>query len=477
MKKNVLFAFVLVALLALPAVVMAQTEFTLGGYLKLETFWDSSQQGKNMNTPIQRENNRGFHHGRFFATAQSSRFNFTIKGPKLWGATVTGFLEMDFDGTNEFTAGNSASNNYTPRLRHAFFRLNWPETELLFGQTWGYFSEFYPESVQDGPFQFHGCATQRLPQIRVTQTFGVANGKVTLSGLIGKPQDPGTSDANLQSATSVTPALPGTAARALGQPGSSSETPQIQAKVAYEADLWGKAAFYGRPRGFVAQVAAGWQRTRYENNNQALFAASTFGQNGYNNFGAVQYQRSQQYKNNWMFQFNTFIPVIPTYSQNLAGTASLSLQFYIGDGLAAFGEGTDTDNSYFMFNSFDGLFWAYDRKVRKQYGGYLQAQYYFTNQWFLNAVYGFSKAYGISRDNDIFVLNFPDNFKYLTVNDQTKMWQEFDLTLYYRPITAVKFGLQYSYCRTDWLQRTTVQGRTTDMGDAHRVSMGAWFFF
>ena len=32
-------------------------------------------------------------------TAQGSRFNFTIKGPKLWGATTTGFIEMDFDGS------------------------------------------------------------------------------------------------------------------------------------------------------------------------------------------------------------------------------------------------------------------------------------------------------------------------------------------------------------------------------------------
>ena len=36
-------------------------------------------------------------HGRLKFTAQGSRFNFTIKGPKLWGAQVTGFIEMDFD--------------------------------------------------------------------------------------------------------------------------------------------------------------------------------------------------------------------------------------------------------------------------------------------------------------------------------------------------------------------------------------------
>ena len=46
-----------------------------------------------------RSNNAADHHGRFNMRAQESRFNFTIKGPKLWGAQTTGFIEMDFDGT------------------------------------------------------------------------------------------------------------------------------------------------------------------------------------------------------------------------------------------------------------------------------------------------------------------------------------------------------------------------------------------
>ncbi len=78
-------------------------------------------------------------------TAQESRFNFTIKGPKLWGATTTGFIEMDFDAQCR-SAGCPATNSYTPRLRHAMFRLNWPETELMFGQYWGMFSEYGPEA-------------------------------------------------------------------------------------------------------------------------------------------------------------------------------------------------------------------------------------------------------------------------------------------------------------------------------------------
>ena len=51
------------------------------------------------------------------------------------------------------------------------FRLNWPETELLFGQYWSMLCEWWPEVAQDGPFQVTGIPTARLAQIRVTQKF------------------------------------------------------------------------------------------------------------------------------------------------------------------------------------------------------------------------------------------------------------------------------------------------------------------
>ena len=159
MKKTILVLVVLGLLL--PSAALAATEFSLGGYIKLDMFWDSTQEGKNMNTAIQRNNQPNFQHGRFFETAQGSRFNFTIKGPKLWGATTTAFIEMDFDSSTEPgtffgpgpTPGNvspiGASSQYVPRMRHAMFRLNWPETELQFGQSlWVGGSDFkYVQSV------------------------------------------------------------------------------------------------------------------------------------------------------------------------------------------------------------------------------------------------------------------------------------------------------------------------------------------
>ena len=42
--------------------------------------------------------------------------------------------------------------------------------------------------------------------------------------------------------------------------GQYAESPQVQGKVQYEHDFWGKAAYYGKPIPFTATVVAGWQR-------------------------------------------------------------------------------------------------------------------------------------------------------------------------------------------------------------------------
>ena len=197
MKKTILILVVL-ALLA-PAGALAATEFSLGGFIKLNTFWDSTQNpyvaaGSSV---VQRNNDPLFHHGNFNMSAQESRFNFTIKGPKLWGATTTGFIEMDFDalGDNNFSSVSGAistpasTSPYTPRLRHAMFRLNWPETELMLGQYFGMLSEYAPEATGDSAFSGHGFVNQRVPQIRLTQKFA---GAWTVAGAIMKPSESST---------------------------------------------------------------------------------------------------------------------------------------------------------------------------------------------------------------------------------------------------------------------------------------------
>ena len=98
MKKFIIFGVVLALLV--PTLAMAATEFSLGGFIKMDMMWDSdSGVGKNMNALPARNNDPNAKHGRLKFTAQGSRFNFTIKGPDLWGAKTSGFIEMDFDTT------------------------------------------------------------------------------------------------------------------------------------------------------------------------------------------------------------------------------------------------------------------------------------------------------------------------------------------------------------------------------------------
>ena len=478
MKKLLIFAVVLSLLL--PAAAFAATEFSLGGFIKLDAFWDSTQAGKNLNGGVARDNDPNFHHGQMRYTAQGSRFNFTIKGPKVFGAQVTGFIEMDFDGQNATTAtgfapaaaGNvtlapyndvGSSSVYTPRLRHAMFRFNWPETELLLGQYWSMFCEWYIESAEDGPLQATGTPTARIPQIRLTQTF---LGDWMVAGLIGNPNSailPGTNAAAINSTSPYS---------VNANNGMAAETPQIQGKIRYAHDWWGKAPYYGAPTPFTAQVVAGWQRNIVRTNaaitGTGITAPGT----------AVTFSLPNQFVAPWMVMGTLFIPVIPTHSANLAGTAHILTQWWIGQGVEAYGF---TGSSAAVLHLSDAFSW--DVSPLKRWGGLAEAQYYFDNQWFINAAYAITKVYGVRQG-----FNVDGDFLTTTsgltgVNAQLNAMQQVDATLWYRPIQAIKFGLQYSYAHTTFMTRINGAGgfaANTDLsnkGDEHRVEFAGFFFF
>ena len=403
MKKFIIFGVVLALLV--PTLAMSATEFSLGGFIKLDTMWDSdSGVGKNMNGLPARNNDPNDKHGRLKFTAQGSRFNFTIKGPDLWGAKTSGFIEMDFDAAeNGLSAGaaagaatpgvalNGTSKSYTPRLRHAMFRFNWPTSELMMGQYFSMFCDWWAESAEDGPLQMVGTPTARLAQIRFTQKFME---DWTVAGLIGDP-----SSALLNTNTTLGPY------NAAINNGQSAETPQVQGKIAYAHDFWGKAAYYGKPTPFTVQLAGGWQRNVMRSGNFA--AAVGFGEQGAVGTNAVLFPNTaagifnkNQYVDPWLAMASFFIPVIPTQSANLAGTASILTQWWIGQGVEAFGF-TGTSGAKYRFNDsrfIGGLFnLRYDAELLNKFGGFVEGQYYFNNQWFVNALYGVSKAFSVSR--------------------------------------------------------------------------------
>ncbi len=130
------------------------------------------------------------------------------------------------------------------------FRLNWPgDTELLFGQYWSMFCDYFAETTEDGTFQVTGTPTARLPQIRFTQGF---LGDWHVAALVGQANNDVGIFTGYHYAT--------VSAYQASNNGGQAETPQIQGQVKYSHDWWGKAAFYGHPMPFTASVTAGWQR-------------------------------------------------------------------------------------------------------------------------------------------------------------------------------------------------------------------------
>ena len=97
----------------------------------------------------------------------SSRIRGKISGPDVFGAKLTGLLEVDFTG---ITGGVSSSR---VRLRHAHSKLNWEKTEILLGQEWHpmFVKEVYPSvmSLNTGiPFQ----PFNRSPMLLISHKLG-----------------------------------------------------------------------------------------------------------------------------------------------------------------------------------------------------------------------------------------------------------------------------------------------------------------
>jgi hypothetical protein len=477
MKKFIVFAVVLALLV--PAAAFAATEFSLGGFIKLDSMWDSDNGvGKNINVLPSRNNNANFKHGRLKFTAQGSRFSFTIKGPDLWGAKTTGFIEMDFDSTDAPIVNNSytASNSYTPRLRHAMFRFNWPTSELLFGHYWSMFCEYYAESAEDGPLQMTGTPTARFAQVRFTQKFLQ---DWTVAALVGDP-----SQARLPLATTSPygTGLASSGATAAMNNGQAAESPHIQGKISYAHDFWGKAAYYGKPTPFTVQFVGGWQRNVLR---QGQFATSvTFNEiNG----AASVINNNNQYLNPWLAMGSVFIPVLATQSANLAGTASILTQWWIGQGVEVFGFSGVAGNLYNFNNNRFGLS-NRDGELLRKFGGFVEGQYYFNNQWFVNALYAVSKTMGVNRSAFVMPSGLGGNqgSEVAFSAGEASTIQQVNLTLWYRPIQAIKFGLQYSYVAANFLQvagstanplGVTNNTHDTNFGDNHRVEFVGFFYF
>ncbi len=147
------------------------TSIGIGGYVKLDTLFNSTSMGKDKygnqrlepsEIPVKslgkgNEDQLSWH-------AKESRFWLKSFTPGSWGDINT-YIEMDF-------FGDPGAYTYIPRLRHAYGSLG----NFLAGQTWSTFlnSQALADTL-DNNNSVGGLSTLRQPQVRWTQPFTVDN--------------------------------------------------------------------------------------------------------------------------------------------------------------------------------------------------------------------------------------------------------------------------------------------------------------
>ena len=192
-----------------------------------------------------------------------------------------------------------------------------------------------------------------------------------------------------------------------------------------------------------------------------------------------------QYVNPWLAMGSLFIPVIPTQSANLAGTASILTQWWIGQGVEAFGF-TGTSGAKYRFNgNFNSARHPQLRRrvaeqIRRFCRGPVLLQQPVVRQRPLWRQQGFQRVPGSRGSNGQRLSARPGRWPSSTANEPQTI-QQMSATLWYRPIQAIKFGLQYSYLAAHYFQMNTAPGLTaansSKFGDNHRVEFVGFFYF
>ena len=183
MKKTILLALIIV----LPIISFSQdikkedkkeeSKFKLkfSGFVKNDFFWDSrktvdAREGHFLLWPkeaIEDPDGQDINDkANFNFLAIQTRLSLGFEGPDAFGAKVSAKIEGDF-----FAQANDNINLL--RLRHAYIKMKWTNTELLFGQYWipMFITSCFPGTISfntGSPFQPFG----RNPQIRITQKLG-----------------------------------------------------------------------------------------------------------------------------------------------------------------------------------------------------------------------------------------------------------------------------------------------------------------
>ena len=439
MKKLVLVMLAL--FLVIPALsnagsVTSRYDVTFGGFVKMD-FGYSSQNShadpaRAARSSTSVNNVYADEFSNTFMTAGETRFNFLVKGPDLWGAKTTAFIEGDFRGT---TTGNS---NGGFQIRHAWMKLKWPGmSEVMIGQNWQQWGmPYYPAMIGANDFAQYNKGV-RQPQIAwryfFTKEFN------TMLGLIAATDYAG----NAFNTSGV---------RQFNDGYARSNWPGLMGEIAYYTDRCGKIGPNNLKFAFGGYY--GRNKLSYDDpTNAAKYKDDTIGV--------------------WQATFRYSVPILPEKQGNKQMALLLNGNFFIGQdpgGAGNIGSPGWGQGAYQWADAANNV-----RAVAPTYFGlFSQLTWWLTNNVQFNAMYGYFK-YNYSEAARI---ANPDN---------NNMGQTYAANILWDANQAVRFGLQWMHMFNTYNGKNTVvgtNGRATgpigvadNNGTIDQFRVAAWYFF
>ena len=157
--------------------VLGKWATTLFGFAQADVIYFSTQSFNDYagNLQVARPDTYAGQHGRTEFTARDSRLGFRVEAPELPWLRASALLEMDFLGPTG-TIGSTITeasffNNPNLRVRHAYFKMETPVVDILFGHTWhlfGFQPSFVPADVQWSGVV--GSLFSRTMQLKISKT-------------------------------------------------------------------------------------------------------------------------------------------------------------------------------------------------------------------------------------------------------------------------------------------------------------------
>ncbi len=431
MKKLVLVMLAL--FLVIPALsnagsVSSRYDVTFGGFVSYGVGWTSQNANADAVTASRSSSStravRADDYGNTFMTAAETRFNFLIKGPDLWGAKTSAFIEGDFRGTS---TGNAYGGF---QLRHAFMKMNWKSAELMLGQNWQQWGMPYyvpTVSILDFAQYMKGI---RTPQVAFRYFF-----TKEFNAMFGITSATEWSGAN--NYTTVTGGI-----RGANDGFARSSWPGLQGEIAYWTDRCGKigpnnlkfalGGYYGKDKETYTDAAT-----------DTSYSSTTL--------------------NSWAAAFRYSVPIVPEKQGNKAMSLLLNGNFYIGQNL---------NGSGWLYNSYHTTYQRPDGDYTAPttFGLLASLSWWITDTLSLNGQYGYMKhnvsEYG--RNDNVNSINMDQSY------GANMMWDANQ---------AIRFGIQWVRNYTGYNGYATGGANTTGTGNADRTGVadvyrfGAWYFF